>query len=260
MTYSNKFVMSLLVNGIPQNELANGTVVIPFNTEYSLRFRNKNNVRAKVEFFIDGENCSDNGYVINANSVIDIKRHAKKDVGFKFVGLNSPEAIDQGKNGDNLNKIKGLIEARFYLEKNPYHPYYPCNQYNPYHYDWRRDLIGSVNNRGSDLEAKYCAFSCDVAQQSCNMPVGDLQDGCTVEGNVTGQYFTTTYFIPEEHYTTLTLFLQGFEEKNCVVKTKKLSDLEKENKKLRKKIAELENQKLKEKLDQLNGTIINEPV
>ena len=55
MVYSNKFVMCVLVNGKPVEELANGEVQIPFNTEYVLRFRNKNDRRAVVKFWIDGE-------------------------------------------------------------------------------------------------------------------------------------------------------------------------------------------------------------
>ena len=115
--YSNNFVMCVLVNDKPQKELGNGSVIIPFNSEYSLRFRNKNKRRAVVKFFIDGECVSGNGYVIPANSFIDIERHADTPMKFKFVDLDSDDAIDFGKNGPNTDKTKGVIEARFYLEK-----------------------------------------------------------------------------------------------------------------------------------------------
>lgn len=255
MTYSNKFVMALLVNGVPQTELANNTIVVPFGTEYSLRFRNKHNIRALVKFFIDRENCSGNGYVIPANSVIDIKRHADKDTAFKFVGLNSVEAIDFGKNGDNPDKVKGLIEAKFYLEKpnvyqyKPYeHPVYDQNYWHwnipNYNYFVGNKIVGckdvceEISSRS--LESQNVNF----AQSATN-----LQDGCTVEGNSTGQHFTTTYFIPEETYTSLTLFLQGYEPSSAQT----ILPLEKENEELRKKIAELENKQLKDRLAQLTS-------
>lgn len=115
--YSNKFVMCVLVNGQPQTEKASGIVTLPFGTEYALRFRNKHDRRAVVKIYIDGENVSGNGYIIGANDYVDIKRHHDKDRAFKFVSLDSPDAVDFGKNGPNEDKTKGLIEARFYLEK-----------------------------------------------------------------------------------------------------------------------------------------------
>lgn len=117
MVYSNKFVVCVLVNGQVQQEKADGVVPLPFNTEYTLRFRNKHNMRAVVKFTLDGENVSGDGYVIPANHYIDIKRHSNKDVGFKFVSTDSPDAVDHGKNGPNIDGSKGLIEAKFFLEK-----------------------------------------------------------------------------------------------------------------------------------------------
>jgi hypothetical protein len=116
MVYSNKFVMCVLVNGRPQKELANGQVSLPFGTEYSLRFRNKNDRRAVVEIWIDGENVSGSGYVVNAHDYVDIKRHHDIDRSFKFVSLDSEDAIEHGKNGPNHDKVKGVIEAKFRLE------------------------------------------------------------------------------------------------------------------------------------------------
>jgi hypothetical protein len=105
------------VNGEPQKELANGVVILPFGCEYALRLRNKNHRRAVVKIYIDGENVSGGGYVVEANSFVDIKRHNDKDRAFKFVSLDSAEAVDFGKNGPNPDKAKGTVEARFYLEK-----------------------------------------------------------------------------------------------------------------------------------------------
>lgn len=116
MVYSNKFVMCVLVNGRPQKELANGQVSLPFGSEYALRFRNKNDRRAVVEIWIDGENVSGSGYVVNAHSYVDIQRHHDIDRSFKFVSLDSEDAVDHGKNGPNHDKVKGTIEAKFRLE------------------------------------------------------------------------------------------------------------------------------------------------
>lgn len=228
-----KFVTAVLVNGIPQKELKNGSVILPFNTEYVLRFRNKNKKRAIVRFFIDGESVSGNGYVIGANSYIDIKRHHDTDTAFKFVDLESPDAIDHGKNGSNHDKQKGVIEARFFLEKEKLVPNkviisYPplqikykvcgcpvgkyCNCYIANH-KWSRDIYvggvagGGINNSIYSDNLRTYNQNTDKYQSrmdnniSRNVPSAlnnttlphEIRDGCTVEGSSTGQNFTQTF-------------------------------------------------------------------
>lgn len=360
MVYSNKFVMSVLHNDAVQKELANGVVKLPFSAEYTLRFRNKNDRRAVVKIFIDGENVSGNGYIVPANDYVDIKRHHDKDAAFKFVSLESPDAQEFGKDGPNHDKVKGVVEARFYLEKprpvapvvkeihhhhhhdHTEHHHYPAPKPQPWPYYppvrpmWvgnNRDAqYGTTCNAGdqsgdttTDFDPmEKCAsggFESAGAQHTNSTPKGDiaqfkrtslnatrsrrvgaggssaggleslrltdaapaaasfsaapapeLKDGCTVEGYSTGQRFTTTWIETETDYTTLKLFLQGYEQDvqhaEPVVLTEeapapkpprrtkkdhKLDDLEAENEALRQKLAELENQKLKEKLKELEG-------
>ncbi len=114
--YSNKFVLCILHNGHILEEKKDGTVPMPFGSEYSLRFRNKNDRRAVVKFTIDGEDASGDGFVIPKQSAIDIFRYDHKDAKFRFVDLKSEAAADFGKT-DNVEGEKGVIEARFYLEK-----------------------------------------------------------------------------------------------------------------------------------------------
>lgn len=313
--YSNHFVFCVLISGQPTKELANGVVSLPFGTEYSLRFRNKHSRRAVVKIFIDGENVSGGGYIIPANDYVDIKRHHDKDRSFKFVSLDSPDAVDFGKDGPNHDKVKGTIEARFYLEKeqpkytyreprhiihrdihhhhyeqtgwpsdtwpllrNPYSPTVTCDA-SP-----QQDMRGSGETKGATLSLTGLKRSRGPSGQSTNssdvatfkrisvplerrtLPSADtlslneaapLQDGCTVEGDTTGQSFTKEWLTTEETYTSLKIFLQGYEEEEVVVaaepkrktnKSKRLDDLESENEELRRKLAEIENEQLKEKL------------
>lgn len=298
--YSNKFVLCVLVNGQPLQELANGVVTLPFGTEYALRFRNKNNRRAVVKIYIDGENVSGDGYVIRANDHVDIKRHHDVDRSFKFVSLDSPDAIDHGKNGPNEDKTKGTIEARFYFEKEaPPRPVVVDHHHHHHHHDWYRPIVprpmpypyngpwisysssasskkatlrgiggssagGSVNY-GCTMDSSPtmgCAPSTFESAPStlgfCESSNKVLKDGCTVEGNYTGQNFHTVYIDLEETYTSLKLFLQGHEQEVQAAiapkKTRKtnkdnrIDDLEAENEELRRKLAELENEQLKSKL------------
>jgi len=279
LMYSNHFVFCVLINGEPQKELGNGTVNIPFG-EYSLRFRNKNDRRAVVKIYIDGENVSGEGYIINSKSHVDIKRHHDKDRSFKFVSLDSSDAVDFGKNGPNEDKVKGTIEARFYLEKERPQVIFSNGVHHHIHYNHprpqpfphlRHDLgfeedslggIGASNRaraRGSSAAPKT-NYSCNEIPAITSLEA--LTDGCTVEGNSTGQNFHTVFIETEDICTSLKLFLQGFngnENANFVSvpetrktnQSKFVDDLEMENENLRQKLAEIENQQLKDKLSAL---------
>lgn len=292
MVYSNRFIMCVLVNGQVQKELSNGVVQLPFDTEYSLRFRNKNNCRAVVQFYIDGENVSNSGYVIPANSFIDIKRHYFIDKAFKFVSLDSTDAQEFGKDGPNPDRIKGVIEARFFLEKekiqevNHHHhhhhyiprdnwiPVQPRYPYSPPNIFCERNPAGtsglgsgSVLRSGSELNcslsdgelslsgirfrSKSLKSDSIVSTQSLS-----LKDGCTVEGNSTGQTFGSVHIDLQENCTVLKLFLQGYDPEACkvldqdkkVVYQRLVNALEEDNKILRQKLAEMENKELKKKI------------
>jgi hypothetical protein len=336
MVYSNKFVMCVLLNGQPQKELGNGQVNLPFGAEYALRLRNKNDRRAVVKIYIDGENVSGGGYVVNAHDHVDIKRHHDKDRAFKFVSLDSPEAFDHGKDGPNDDKVKGTIEARFYLEKKrpevvyrdvhhhhdhhhhhhhrrdvwhyndhwikpavePYQPYYgmsgggatcaggPSGIYTS---DAGDQLLGGAECTSKGLGDIQCSTggargmsaggtvrtsSLESATPASFNSGPELKDGATVEGYSTGQNFYSTWVDTEDQYTSLKIFLQGFdgpveavETHECCgghqhghgcgqgkgrkrpAKDRVIDDLEAENERLRRELAEIENERLKKELE-----------
>lgn len=237
MSSSNNFELIILVNNITQPELENGNVILPFNTEYTLRLRNNNNKRSVVKIYIDTINVSGNGYIIPARSSIDILRHSDKDAAFKFVALDSQEAIKSGKIGPNTNKEYGVVEARYYLEKTPQadvptirliplkqdqQPWIPTSQpCIPINKPWT-PTIGPYYN-------PYCSPYSDpfpspfTTDQNCGSSINEFPgprygyisqssvpvDGATVEGNTTGQSFTNEYIEIEDVYTSIKLFLTG---------------------------------------------------
>jgi len=231
--------MAVLVNGKPQKELNNGVVKLPFGEIYSLRFRNKNNRRAVVKFYIDGENVSGNGYIIPANDYVDIERHHDKDRQFKFVSLESEEAVDFGKNGPNHDKSKGVIEARFYLEKEKpikiveehhhHHHYRPRTPivppyvppYQPYWFDGtgqNSPYIKGGGGSGITCSSNASLFSgpsintpLDFSNLQDSVPSANLQEGCTVEGGISGQSFHSVHIDVEEDFVALKIVLMGYE-------------------------------------------------
>jgi hypothetical protein len=262
--------MCILVNGQIAKEFPNGTTLIPFGSEYTIRFRNKNSRRAVVKFTIDDENASSGGYIIPGNDFIDIRRYAHKDVAFKFVDLNSPEAIDFGKN-DNKDKNKGVIEAKFYLEKEvKYHTY----NSNPVY--WQNHsyppLIQPLKRGGPSI-AYHQTISgssfttCDsyttAGSVSCFNPI-TTSDGATVEGSQTGQFFNYQHINLENDYVAVKTCLQGYASENNDKDywiPKRAEELEEENKKLKLEITEKlklealerENKSLKEELERLKN-------
>jgi hypothetical protein len=294
MVYSNKFVLCVLVNGNVVEELANGEVQIPFNTEYVLRFRNKNNRRAVVKFSIDGELVSgEGGYVIPANDYVDIKRHNNRDASFILVPLNSSEAVDAGKNGPNYDKQKGVVKAEFTLEKEPVrnvHHYYhklvpdptPNPFPNPWHQPWHNPPYYSTTDCMLNDQSSECIGGGKT--MSCSMPSRNetrartrvknatatygfsspVQDGCTVEGNATGQSFRSVHVDLEDTSTVLQVFLRGYDVGKNFPKSYKQEpvripnvDLETENELLKvqleeakkKKALEKENERLRKELE-----------
>lgn len=237
--YSNKFAVSVNVNGRPLDELDNGEIHIPFDTEYALWLTNKHDRGAVAQIFIDGENVSGGGYILKPHQSLSIKRHSGEDKAFKFVALTSNEAKKAGKDGPNERKEKGLIEVRFFLEKKiepvpiivkKYiieQPYIPWVNTNPWPTPVSPTPIYTCSNStvNSPLRATSCNLTGRVDTQrgprgqSCGSsqtpPCGEwheqkLSEGCTVKGSNTGQQFRQEYIDIESSYTSLKVFLVGY--------------------------------------------------
>ncbi len=248
MVYSNHFVLCILVNGKPQSERKDGIIPIPLGSEYSLRLRNKNSRRSLVKFSIDGEDVSGPGYIIPAHSAIDIHRHFDKDRCFKFVSIDSPEAIDHGKN-DNSDGSKGVIQARFYLEKAHYTP--PCKwpteeHHHHHHYyppsspvilphptPWPHPYTTWCGNSNPGSLLRTCSNSPEASGSWSNKAASDVwpnlsnpvgtasnmsfNEGCTIEGGSTGQTFREEWFDSESDFVTIRLVLKGIDNACPVV-------------------------------------------
>ena len=268
-----------------------GMVTIPFETEFAVRFRNKNSRRALVKLFIDGENVSAGGYVINANGYIDIERHAEIAKRFKFVDLDSPDAVEHGKNDPNDNNLKGTIEARFYLEKEQpvvkvIHEHHHHDHYdgwprpNPWRpRDWPRPYFGSCHlydgqTKGTTLNsvnlAGAASMDAPVAKGSMlrGLNMVESRRGATVEGSESDQRFVTASFDAEEAFVSVKIHVRGVDAPvehvkpvNRVGKSetdtqRKLRETEDELNALRLKFAEIEREKLLRQISEAEATAI----
>jgi hypothetical protein len=216
--YSNSFVVTICGCGNYADELSNGEVLLQFNTEYGIYLKNKNYRRAVAKIFIDGENVSGGGYIIPANQSITIYRHADIDKAFRFVSLTSKAAKAAGKSGPNPDKEKGLVEVRFYLEKERlYHLQIVRQDRYPYIKKEEQPWIEPYP-KPYKLPEIWCSSSDGIiSSQNCSYNVTNttkFNDGCTVDGGQTGQSFTSSYCDTEETYTSIKLFLRGYNKKD----------------------------------------------
>ena len=74
--YANKMAVAIKTNGRVLRENKD-TVYCPFGAEYSILLKNLNTVRALVNVYIDGENQTPGGLVLNAHQEVDLQRSIK---------------------------------------------------------------------------------------------------------------------------------------------------------------------------------------
>lgn len=189
MMYSNGFVVAVICNAKISKETMDGIIPIPFDNEYIIRLRNRNNRNAVATIKIDGENVSADGFIVRANSFVDIERSVDKAVKFKFVSSDSQEAIDFGKNNKS-DFTNGLIVVEWKFEKIE-KPVY-TNVF-PLHYP--PGVRGFMPMNSSEE----------------NTSKGILAEGCTVEGAASSQTFQTRSMQLEDSIgATIVMKLQGF--------------------------------------------------
>lgn len=273
MPYNNKFVLNAVLNGQIVPDRNGGNIVLPFGCEYGLRLRNRHNRRAVVKVEIDGEDISGGGWIIPANSFIDVDRPVNVSKKFKFVSLTSEDAADFGKDGPNYGRVNGTVTASFSLEEEHpamycgwtyphtgYHYPYPSHdlpwQQNTYSYgcdvksrQYVNTLVGSASapSGHSSVLGPVNMNSTAVSQGNVSTDTGlnsalsvndsaAVQDGCTVEGSDSDQKFSNAYIKIESNATIVKMFLRGYNPDDVIPKVKLKSGLKSELKSELKKV------------------------
>lgn len=238
MMYNQKMVCCLKANGKVLREFKD-TVYIPFGQEYSILVKNLNSVRAIVKIEIDGTPVNTDGFIVNANSEIDIERFVKDlSKGNRFRFIERTQKIEDGPRG--IKAEDGLIRVSFQFEKvapkfETTHVYHNTVHHYPYRWGpyWYNDgpyygspmygngLIGSVNKTNVTLGATMGeepslmnvskGVSSGQSTLSANSagPMRSFSDaGITVPGSISDQKFTMVSGFPteaEEHVMVIRL-------------------------------------------------------
>ena len=115
MMYREQYVAAVMRSGKIQPEDQNGVIVLPFESEYQIRLKNKSRKRAVADIHIDGR-LAVRGVVIDPLGSIDLERFLEGfslDCGPRFKLVKASDSrVSQP--GDSEN---GIIVVNFYPEK-----------------------------------------------------------------------------------------------------------------------------------------------
>jgi hypothetical protein len=190
------------------------SVQLPFNTEYELVLKNDDNRRVLAKVFIDGENVTAGGLIIDSHGSVILERPVDKPRKFLFVSSDSGQAYDAGKSPNNL--YNGIIKIEFYseAEQKPVKVRPPVDDLipNPWYDDDYRPRVpnkpwksppnfpGPKKYYHSEptLENKTCGQSYGTSRriQTSSLPAKNLSEsrGCTVSGSTSNQQFVYNEF------------------------------------------------------------------
>ena len=214
--YKDSFVAAIKVNDKFVEERGDGVCVMPFDSEYAIRLKNRNSRKAIAKVYIDGEDVSPNSrFILDANSTFDLERFVKdldKGDKFKFVSLSNNEVADKN------NPENGCIEVHFQLVAPVTKPIvvdhvteHHHHHDHGYFHTWPYCGPYYVNNNvayGGDV---FCGDDIDFTVDSTvnyNSPAiftsycstgrgmsagASVEKGATVKGNMSKQKFSYSY-------------------------------------------------------------------
>lgn len=148
--FSNNLVVAVKVNGKVLREF-DGTVALPFGSEYTILLKNLATTRASVNIFIDGQAATEDvSLIIDPGESLELKRFVKNgnlDAGnaFKFIEKTSQIESYRGNNAED-----GLLTVSYEFEqykKATYNSvtYQPMFMDKPYKSLTRNSISGSSN-------------------------------------------------------------------------------------------------------------------
>ena len=114
--YHQKFAAAIKVNGKVLREFKD-QVYVPFASEYSILLKNLNTKRAIVNVYIDGENQTPGGLVIDAGRECTLERSIKNNnlnEGNKFKFIERTSAVEQHR---GIGVEDGIVRIEFEFER-----------------------------------------------------------------------------------------------------------------------------------------------
>jgi hypothetical protein len=179
--YTQGYIASLKVGGKILRE-SNGTVSLPFGSEYSVLLKNKLSRRAQVKVEVDGQDATEGTkLILPANGSLELERFIKSGnlkAGNKFKFIERTSKIEEHR---GIKEDDGLIRIEFWAEKEVVdvpvvrHHYYddwvPVRRYywdrpwyDPYYPTWPQPTITWNSNSGIQTSCYNTSGSLGEAQ------------------------------------------------------------------------------------------------
>jgi hypothetical protein len=221
--FNNNFVGVVVNKGKimreTKNELGENVVKLPFGSEYAVRLKNLNTVRAVVGVELDGVSAA-SGLIINPGTTFELKGFLEGlHVRNKFRFIKKTKEISNHR-GDRIDD--GLVRISYRFEQA-----LPVYYVEPF----MRSLVPppwpvSFNSDGGWLQSNttYTVSTTDFGsggtQNNCFVnQVQETADGITVKGSETKQDFVYGYTNPlETHAHVINIKLVGYSESGVAVK------------------------------------------
>jgi hypothetical protein len=211
MMYNQKLAAAIKVNGKVLREFKD-QVLIPFGSEYSVLIKNLHTRRAIVTVYIDGEDQTPGGLVIDAGREVTLERGIKNNNltegnKFKFIERTSNIEAHRG-----IKLEDGIVRIEFEFERE-YRPIFGLNANNEYR-PWNSPgdvwlnnstwggptygtsgVAGAATNsvlRGTTTTACASLDNMTIGTTSVNTSAQSYNDaGITVAGSKSDQQFKT---------------------------------------------------------------------
>jgi hypothetical protein len=228
MMYQEKMIVVVKVNGRILREFNNdsseSSVLLPFNSEYSIFVKNMESRPARLKVWIDGEDVlSGNAIIIPAGKEHELhgfmNSGGKVTNSFKFI-QKTDKIVDY--RGDRIDDGILRIEWQFKkqqpikvdIHETHHHwdhvHYYPKPYWNPWwsypHWTWSGPVYGSSSGNVKGLSGDVQVFNCvnsttsfkdDLSTPTCNIDVPMASpapdEGITVHGEALDQQYHTGY-------------------------------------------------------------------
>lgn len=205
MMYNQKFAAAIKVNGKVLREFKD-TVYVPFASEYSILLKNLNTRRAIVTVYIDGENQTPGGLVIDAGRESTLERSIKNNnlnEGNRFKFIERTGAVEQHR---GIKLEDGIVRVEFEFERDQPQWYFNNNStqikgpwvdpgYNTWTGTHHTPTYGVAQGSTNSVlrNASASLNNIQISATSCvTTPIASYNDaGITVAGSKSDQKFQT---------------------------------------------------------------------
>jgi hypothetical protein len=236
--YRDKFVLSIIHDRSVREagHRDSKEIVIPFNSEYKIRLKNKNDRSCTARAFIDGKRVSQLGdFILHAGGTIDLERFVDRSLQmgkrFKFVSLDHSDVDDPTSSENGIIKVEFRLAKQKNGIKIQWEPQKPLPPFKLEGNDtvWYPYGRSPENDRstGGDLGNSTAYYSQTIGDgvkcsgeaiksftRSASHVVCDsfIEKGATVEGGSSNQSFTYSDLDVEEYATVLKLKMVGIKK------------------------------------------------